>query len=78
MCYSKEVSLVSGLGMSIASFFFWLKFVQLKFMADIKMQERAQKLKGFFINAILAYACIGGHQIGEFFAILTGDQTRVL
>ena len=74
MCYSKEVSLVSGLSMSAASFFFWLKFVSLKIVNDNAFRERATSLRDFFINAILAYACIGGHQIVEFFAILTGDQ----
>jgi len=76
MCYSKEVSLISGSGMALASSFFWWKFVyQMGIERAKKVVIKAKELRGFFVSLILAYACIAGHQFGEFFAILLADIT---
>lgn len=74
MCYSKEFSFVSGLGMSISSYYFWFRFVWLKNITDQKIVKRAKALRPFIVNTIFAYACIAGHQIGEYFSILTGSH----
>lgn len=61
--------------MTGSSLYFWRAFVQMKYSQAKAAIQRSKRLRGFLINAIIAYACIGGHQVGEFFAIWSGDQT---
>ncbi len=60
--------------MSLATFVFWWRFVKAKYFTDTKILERLKTLRPFIVYTILAYASIGGHQVGEYFAILSGDQ----
>jgi len=69
MCYSKEVSLISGSIIAASSGFAYWKYVLHRARNKIK-----KELVPAFLAIILGIAFIGLHQFFEFFAILTGDQ----
>ena len=86
MCYSKEVSLVAAGTMILCSTYTWHRYVRpltlgaaaqttddhdIGFGADVDPREQ---LRGFFSFAIFSHLCIAGHQLFEFFAILTGNS----
>ncbi len=71
MCYSKEVSLISGITISGFSAYCWNTFLKNQ---GKKISKRLEKFTPFIRETIFAYLCIAGHQFFEFFAILTGSQ----
>ncbi len=68
MCYSKEVQLATGATISIVSIFYYF-FYSLKYHALEK-----KWLMPFLQYIILAFLCIGGHQIFEFLSLITQNQ----
>lgn len=73
MCYSKEVSLATS-GIILASTgFSWFRY----YLADIgvKSKKLDLRVRGFIKYTIIGFAMIGGHQLFEFLAIWSGNQT---
>lgn len=68
MCYSKEVQLTTGSIILTLSVFYYVHY---------SMQFHAMQKKWlipFLKNVILAFVCIGGHQIFEFLSLQTGSE----
>ena len=73
MCYSKEVSLAVAAAIAGHGSYAWWKFVLLKNYKKIKNKLKRKKLRAFFFYVIIAYSCIGLHQLFEFLAIYTNS-----
>ncbi len=68
MCYSKEVQLATGVTISAVSVLYY-------FFYSIKYHALEKKwLRPFLQYIILAFICIGGHQIFEFLSLVTHNQ----
>ena len=71
MCYSKEVQLTTAILIFLFSLFYYL-FYKNKYE---KTNSSTKKwLIPFLNNVILAFMCIGGHQLFEFLSLITYNQ----
>jgi hypothetical protein len=68
MCYSKEVQLITAILILSFSLFYYF-FYKKKYQTTKKAW-----LIPFLNNIILAFICIGGHQLFEFLSLVTNDQ----
>ena len=65
MCYSKEVSLITGLIILASCAYLYYKYVH---------KQSKTHLKPFFQNVLFGFLCIGFHQFSKFVAISTGSE----
>jgi len=73
MCFSKEVSLAAAIIIFAFSAYSYYKYIY-KPQHMKHANANLLHLKPFFTNVIFGALCIGGHQLSEFFSILTGNE----